>query len=48
LVLALKLYARVLQSTRRFAQAELLETRAMVYAAKLKNKFKKEVAFASP
>jgi tetratricopeptide (TPR) repeat protein len=38
LVIALAAYARVLRNTNRIAQAEILETRAMVYKAKLKSK----------
>jgi tetratricopeptide (TPR) repeat protein len=38
LVIALLAYARVLRNTNRIAQAEILETRAMVYKAKLKSR----------
>jgi hypothetical protein len=44
----LRIYARVLQKTNRQAQGELLETKAMVYEAKMKNKPKSDVALVSP
>jgi tetratricopeptide (TPR) repeat protein len=48
LALALRTYAQLLHNTRRQAQAELTETRAMVYAAKAKNKPSTDIAFAAP
>jgi hypothetical protein len=42
LIYAMKVYAVLLTKTQRQAQAELLETKAMVYAARLKNKSKNE------
>jgi len=43
LIVTLTVYARVLQNTNRTAQAEILETRVMVYKAKLKNKPKTDL-----
>jgi tetratricopeptide (TPR) repeat protein len=48
LVYAMKVYAVVLAKTQRQAQAELLETKAMVYAAKMKNKSKNDTREMSP
>jgi tetratricopeptide (TPR) repeat protein len=42
-----KIYAMLLSKTHRQAQAELLETKAMVYTAKMKNKSKNEIDFTS-
>jgi hypothetical protein len=48
LIYAMKVYAVVLAKTQRQAQAELLETKAMVYAAKMKNKSKNDTREMSP
>ena len=48
LVDAVSLYALLLSKTNRTAQAELLETKAMVYAAKIKNQVKDGPQTASP
>ena len=47
LVEALRVYAYLLEKTNRHAQAELLETKAMVYTAKVKNGSKSDIALAS-
>jgi hypothetical protein len=43
LIFAAKVYVLLLSKTQRQAQAELLESKAMVYAAKMKNKSKNEI-----
>jgi tetratricopeptide (TPR) repeat protein len=48
LIQTLRIYARVLQKTKREAEADLLETKAMVFAAKMKNKSKNDIALISP
>jgi tetratricopeptide (TPR) repeat protein len=48
LIGAMRIYVLLLNKTKRQAQAELLETKAMVYAAKMKNKSKNNLELASP
>jgi len=48
LIDAAKVYAMLLSKTKRQAQAELLETKAMVYAAKMKDKSKNDAKPTSP
>jgi hypothetical protein len=43
LIDAMKVYVLLLSKTQRKAQAELLETKAMVYSAKMKSKSKNDV-----
>ncbi len=48
LIDAAKVYAILLSKTQRQAQAELFETKAMVYAAKMKNKSRNDIKPTSP
>ena len=48
LIDVMKVYAALLTKTQRQAQAELLETKAMVYTAKMKNKSRNTVEPTSP
>jgi tetratricopeptide (TPR) repeat protein len=48
LIYAMEVYAALLTKTQRQAQAELLETKAMVYAAKMKDKSKNDTRPTSP
>jgi tetratricopeptide (TPR) repeat protein len=47
LINALRVYVLLLSKTQRQSQAELLETKAMVYSAKMKNRSKNEIELAS-
>jgi hypothetical protein len=48
LIDTVKIYAVLLTKTQRKAQAELLETKAMVYAAKMKDRFQNDAKTISP